>query len=403
MFSLRAERILAAPPWENWPKGSWPHGLLAVRLVEGDPDAFLHLATYLRDRLGLPAGSGDACRMALQALGLPEPGAAAPSHLRIRSEEPLALAARKVVAQQVLKMRANIRGTLEDLDPEYLHDLRVATRRFRSALRLFVDVVGPSRCDSLRAELGWIGQVLGRVRDLDVFRINLQAQAQRLAEASAIAGLLVEELGRQRGPARDALVAALTSRRFASLMRRLEALAASSPPRGPRGGHGIPVAGAAPALIRKAQKRVLRLGRSIGPESPAADLHRLRILFKRLRYACEFFREAFVDPVSGSDPLSDYIQAMVRFQDCLGEHQDAVTAMARIQELAKESVQSATVAPAHLLDLGALIQVQREIARDRRGRLAKLWSRFDRRSIRKHLAAIGGAPHPPPSEDARLG
>ena len=49
-----------------------------------------------------------------------------------------------------------------------------------------------------------------------------------------------------------------------------------------------------------------------------------------------------------------------------------------------------------LLDLGALIQVQREIARDRRGRLAKLWGRFDRRSVRKGLAALGRAAQPPP-------
>ena len=345
VLALRVERFVAAPPWESWPKGAWPHGLLTVRLLEGDPDAFLHFATYLRDRLGLPAGGGDACRVALHALGLPEPGVPVPPHLRVHLEEVLAVAARKVVGQQVLKMRANIRGTLEDLDPEYLHDLRVATRRLRSALRLFADVVGPRRCDALRAELNWIGGLSGAVRDLDVFRLNLQGQAQRLAEAGAIAGLLAEELGRQRGPARDALVAALASRRFASLMRRLEALAASPPPRGPRGAEGIPVAAAAPALIRKAQKRVLRLGRAIGPDSPAADLHRLRILFKRLRYACEFFSEAFLDPVSGADPLADYIRAMTRFQDCLGEHQDAVMAMARIQGLATEAVQRERTRP----------------------------------------------------------
>ena len=395
-FSLRAERFLAAPPWEGLPKGEWPHGLLTVRLLEGDPDAFLHLTTYVRDRLGLPTACGDACRMALQSLNLPEPGAPAPPHLRIRSEDPLALAARKVVAKHALKMRANIRGALDDLDPEYLHDLRVATRRLRSALRLFADVLGPKRCDSLRAELSWIGGLSGAVRDLDVFRVNLQGQAQRLGEAGAIAGQLAEELARQRRPARDALVAALTSRRFAALMRRLEALATAPPPRRPRGAQGAPVAAAAPTLMRKAQKRVLQLGRAVGPESPAADLHRLRILFKRLRYACEFFREAFADPVSGSDPLSNYIQAMVRFQDCLGEYQDAVTAMARIQGLAKEAVESGALFPERLLDLGALIQVQREIARDRRGRLAKLWSRFDRRSVRTRLTNLGLATQPPP-------
>jgi len=207
---------------------------------------------------------------------------------------------------------------------------------------------------------------------------------------SAMSLLLAEELGRQRVPEREALGAALVSRRFRDLMRRLDALASSPPPRLPRGVQGVPVTQAAPALIGKAQKRVLKLGRIIGPDSPATDLHRLRILFKRLRYACEFFQEAFADPASGTDPLADHLQAMVRFQDCLGEHQDAVVAMDRIQDLVKEMVRRGTLAPERLLDLGGLIQVQREIVRDRHGRLAKLWARFDRSSVRRRPAALGG-------------
>jgi CHAD domain-containing protein len=387
---LRVERFTAAPPREAWPKGSWPHGRLSVRLLDGDPAEFLHIVTYLRDRLGLPAGAGDACGAALQSLSVPEPGAPVPAHLSIRPEDSQALAGRKVVGQQALKMKANVNGTLEDLDPEYLHDLRVAIRRLRSALRLFAEVLGPRRCDSLRVELNWIAQLLGAVRDLDVFILNLREQAQRLGEAGVIAEILAEELGRQRAPAREALASGLAARRFRDLMRRLETLASSPPPRHHGGAKSLPVAKAAPALIRKAQRRVLKLGRTIGPGSAAADLHRLRILFKRLRYASEFFREAFADPASDTDPLADYIQAMVRFQDCLGEHQDAVVAMARIQELVTEMVERGALAPERLLDLGGLIQVQREIARDRRGRLAKLWAKFDRRSVRRRLAALGG-------------
>ena len=390
VLSLRVERFAAAPPREAWPKGSSPHGLLSVRLLEGDPAEFLHIVTYLRDRLGLPTGAGDACGAALQTLGIPDPGAPVPAHLSIGPEDSQALAGRKVVGQQAVKMKANVTGTLEDLDPEYLHDLRVAIRRLRSALRLFAEVLGPRRCDSLRVELSWIAQLLGDVRDLDVFILNLREQAQRLGEAGVIAEILAEELGRRRAPAREALARGLTSRRFRDLARRLETLASSPPPRHPSSAQGVPVSQAASTLIRKAQRRVLKLGRTIGPDSAAADLHRLRILFKRLRYACEFFREAFTDPASGSNPLADYIQAMVRFQDCLGEHQDAVVAMVRIQELVTEMVERGALAPERLLDLGGLIQVQREIARDRRGRLAKLWAKFDRRSVRRRLAALGG-------------
>ena len=392
VLAFRAERFIAAPPREGWPKGARSIGLLTVRLVEGDADAFLRVITDLRDRLGLSAAAGDACRVALLTLNLSEPGAPLPDHLRIRLDDTLAVAARKVLGQQTVKMRANIAGTIEGEDPEYLHDLRVATRRLRSALRLFSGVLGPRRSDALRRDLGWMAQHLGTVRDLDVFILNLREQARRLGEADAIAALLTAELVRRRQPARVALEAALTSRRFHALMRRLDALASSPPPRPHPGAHGLPVAEIGPVLLEKAQKWVLRLGRTVGPDSPAADLHRLRILCKRLRYACEFFREAFGDPASGTDPLADYIRTMVRFQDCLGEHQDAVTAIGRIQDLAKEMVHHEQVGPEALLQLGGLIQVQRDIARKRRGRLIKLWARFDRRSVRKHLGALNATP-----------
>lgn len=386
---LRVQRFASAPPGEEWPKGAWPHGLLTIQHLEGEPGEFLHITTYLRDRLHLPAGSGDACGVALQALDITEPCAPVPPHLVLHAADPLALAGRKVVGQQILKMKANVKGAIEDLDPEYLHDLRVATRRLRSALRLFASVLGPRRSDSLRVELNWIARLLGAVRDLDVFILNLRAQARRLGEAGTVAETLAGEMERQRAPEHAALASALTSRRFRELLRRLERLAASPPPRGP-GAQAAPVTQAAPILIRRAQKRVLKLGRTIGPDSPPSDVHRLRILFKRLRYTCEFFREAFTDTASDTDPLADYIRVMVRFQDCLGEHQDAVVAMARIQELANGMVERGTLAPERLLDLGSLIQVQREIARDCRSRLGKLWTQFDRPSVRRHLAALSG-------------
>ncbi len=400
-LALRAERFRAALPREAWPRKRGLQGLLSVRPLAGNPDAFLHLTTYLRDRLNLPVSPDDTYQLALRTLGIPEPGAPVPAHLRLRLEDPLVMAGRKVVAQQTLRIQANLHGALEDVEPEYLHDLRVATRRLRSALRLFAGVLGPRRSESLRLELRWIGRLLGDVRDLDVFILNLQTQAQRLGESGAIVELLVAELRRQRLPARQILEAALVSRRFSSLVRRLETLGASPPPRRPRGDGGLQVAQAAPALIRKAWKRVLALGRAIGPDSPATDLHRLRILFKRLRYACEFFREAFVDPASGEDPLGDEIQAMVRFQDCLGEHQDAVVAITRIQDLAQGMVQSSTLTPQQQLDLGGLIQVQREIVRERRDRFVRLWARFDKRSARKRLAALEGRmPSEPSREEA---
>ena len=260
VLAFRAERFVAAPPREGWPKGSRSIGILTVRLVEGDADVFLRVIPDLRDRLRLSEAAGDVCHVALLALNLSEPGAPLPDHLRMRLDDTLAAAARKVLGQQAMRIRANIAGTIEGEDPEYLHDLRVATRRLRSALRLFAGVLGARRSDALRRGLGWVAQRLGTVRDLDVFILNLREQAQRLGGADAIAALLTAELARQRQPARVALEAALTSRRFQALMCRLDTLASSPPPRPHPGAHGLLVAEIGPALLEEAQKRVLRLG-----------------------------------------------------------------------------------------------------------------------------------------------
>jgi CHAD domain-containing protein len=375
----------AAPPVRTRTK------LLTLTFEAGEEVCLQHAGSYLRDRLGLRPEERDLIGLSLHALSRPEPGGPVPEALRVRAEDTLALAARKLVGQQALKMRANTEGTIEDLDPEYLHDLRVAARRLRSVLRLFGEPLGSRRAESLKLELAWIGRVLGAVRDLDVFILNLRTQSERLGDAGAIATVLAGELERRRAPAREHLESGLRGRRYARLLERFESLAASPVPKRPSPAAARPVAAEGPEIIRRAQRRVLNLGRGVTDKTEAPVLHRLRILFKRLRYACEFFRDAF------GEELEPYIRAMVRFQDCLGEHQDAVVAMLRIRQLADEMVREGLIPQSSLLDLGSLLQVQREIARGRRRKLAELWGEFDKASVRRiprKLArgAAGGGP-----------
>jgi CHAD domain-containing protein len=356
-------------------------GLLTLRLVEGEAAEVGHLAVYLRDHLGFALERRDRGALALEALGRTEPGGHAPRELLIAGTDTLAVAARKVVGQQLLKIRANSEGTLLDLDPEYLHDMRVGTRRLRSALRVFGPALGTRRAESLRLELGWLARLLGEVRDLDVFIAGLHGQAARLGEAKRIAETLERELVARRAPALEALQVALRGRRYEALLRRVAALAASTVPKRPGGPAALTAAESAPPFLAKAHKRVVKQGRLAVPSGEAPALHRLRILFKRLRYASEFFAPAVGERL---DPL---IKAMVRFQDCLGEHQDAVVAAGRIEALARELAARGDLPVESLLDLGGLIQVQREIARARRDKLAGLWAQFDRASVKKCLAA----------------
>ncbi len=67
------------------------------------------------------------------------------------------------------------------LDPENVHQARVATRQLRSDLRAFRSMLDAAWCDHLRQELAWLGQALGAVRDGDVLLTGLRNLGGRLA------------------------------------------------------------------------------------------------------------------------------------------------------------------------------------------------------------------------------
>ena len=88
----------------------------------------------------------------------------------------------------------NVPGTLDDLDTEFLHDLRVAIRRARSVLRELKRVHDPAAAE-LRDELKWAQPLTGPMRDLDV----------QLLEWGDLVALLPEDrAGRARAAARAA-------------------------------------------------------------------------------------------------------------------------------------------------------------------------------------------------------
>src|SRR5208337_559682 len=94
------------------------------------------------------------------------------------------------------------------------------------------------------------------------------------------------------------------------------------------------------------------------------ELHRIRILFKRLRYMCEFFRPLLGEEATG------LIGSFVGFQDCLGLHQDAATALHMLAGFLAELPPDGRP-DGFLLSMGAMLQVQRDIQKEQRERFAR--------------------------------
>jgi CHAD domain-containing protein len=256
--------------------------------------------------------------------------------------------------------------------------MRVAVRRTRSALRLFTAELGPARAGSLREELRWLGGLLGAVRDLDVFLAGLDAIAPGAAAPPAALDALREQVASLREEHRTHLVRALQSTRYNRLLSRVQSIAR---PRGTRATAGPTVSQAAPEMVSRAVGRALKAARALGPDPHPEALHRLRILFKRARYACEFFREPF------GGPMEAFIPEAVGFQDLLGALQDAQVAAQRVRWAAGVLHGAGRIDLEGSLGLGALIQAYIEEGRRNRRSFLKQWD-GSHRALRRLRAEI---------------
>jgi CHAD domain-containing protein len=275
----------------------------------------------------------------------------------LRPGDTLGAAARKIVLKQAARVRKHAPGTLEGRDPEALHDLRVATRRLRFALRLFAPWMPPGRADRLRADLRRVALALGRVRDLDVFLQALPARMDRAGLADEQRTGISTALRRRRAVGRAALVRMLNGRRFKALVLVLE--------RVPLAGAEGPARNEGDRMLRAALRKLRGWGRR-ADLSQAEDLHRLRILCKRLRYTAEYFRDLYGRAFDGA------IARLIRLQDCLGAYQDAVAGAALLDDLLKNRDGPYSMRDA----VGRLQAVLRQERGLQREAFAELWGEF---------------------------
>jgi CHAD domain-containing protein len=318
-------------------------------------------------------------RLRVAGAGAPDP---TPKHIRAlgpRAIEPPEVAPEPLLPAALAKevIKYNLAESVANLlqhdplvrtgrDPEAVHQARVATRKLRSNLRTFGPLLDVEWTEPLRSELGWIATGLGAVRDKEVLLERLQERAKSLPStdnrsASALLHLLEVEIDKLRGE----LASDLDSQRYVDLVERLVE-SAHSPATLPDAEQ--PAATMLPALATTPWRRLRSAVRRLGVAPTDPELHRIRILAKRARYAAEA-----VAPVAGPDAAA-FAKAAAKLQTVLGEHQDSVTSQAWLRA-AKVSGRRAFVA-------GELIALERIAANEARVAWPRAWQSLDRKKLR---------------------
>lgn len=258
------------------------------------------------------------------------PKAVKADHLKLSKRMGVEQAFQAIARNCIGQIQSNETGVARGQDPEFLHQMRIGLRRLDAAFALFADVLQAP--PSIAHELEWLMDQLGPVRDWDVF---LASTLPQVAEAMNRPGPLgsVTAAAREKSAALHAqAAAAVSSARFAKLLRALENWIEQ---RGWR--DDVPAKGKAQlkmrvidfagAILEQQQQRLLRRGRKL-KDADQDRRHRVRMAAKRARYAAEFFASLYP-----GKRVRPYVQALTRVQDELGWLNDAAVANRLLDDL----------------------------------------------------------------------
>ncbi len=241
----------------------------------------------------------------------------------IHLHDSMAKAAIKTFQYHFKKMKLNDAGTYRGEDIIYLHDMRVATRRMRTAYRVFESYIHKETMRPSLNVLKKTGKILGAVRDLDVFRENFEHYAAT-NHVVIHSSTLTSAWNSAYTLARNHLIEYLASNRYLafrkSFDKKLYSIVYANQ-------NSPTVAEQVWITLEGQRQQVITYYQQIEQIKPIPMhcYHQLRVYLKFFRYSVEYFRKIL--GVQGEEVITE----TKVIQDHLGALQDAVVARKQIK------------------------------------------------------------------------
>ncbi len=249
--------------------------------------------------------------------------------------------------------------------PEPVHQMRVAVRRLRSAIKVFRPALASTEIAVADKGLKALAAKLAPARDWDVFVTETAVPARAAFAAERRLERLLAAAERRRRACHEELQRYLASADFRRLGIELACLAI--------GPVGIPpVEATEPAMplrefaaqtLGKRHGRLAEIDDRLSTLDPAA-LHAIRLQAKRLRYTAEIFASMYPGKATHR-----FLRRLSRLQDCLGKLNDGAVAQHLLGELPNGS---------HAFATGLVLGFVGGGSQKTRGRIDRAWERFHR-------------------------
>lgn len=273
----------------------------------------------------------------------------------------------RAIARSVRQLILELPRARLGLDPEGIHQARVATRRLRSDLRTFKSLLDGDWVAEVTPRLRELAGDLGGVRDADVLHELLRDTIYEHPEIDPeAASEILELLLAQRAEAMNVLERYLNRVGAAQLMDELVAAAADPPTTAEA---DQPARWQLPILVIKRWRKLDDAVAELGERPHVEDRHRARIVAKRARYAADAVKPAF------GGKTHRFARSLARLQDTLGELNDAVVAEAWLDAHMAQLSPEAAYAAGRLAEVFSTMSVADDDWR-------KVWSKAKRRRPR---------------------
>lgn len=304
---------------------------IEIELISGETSELFAFALTLAERVAVfPAPLSKADRGYALFLQTPlSPARATPVSLSVEMTPREAF--RAIALACLDHLQRNHAAALASDDPEYIHQMRVALRRLRAALRLFRPLLPTDFEARLMPLVRELMTPLGKARDVDVLLAEIAHPVLAALPDEPRLAALVGVITERRHALRREAMRLLGAPRYGTIVLSMLALVHGiSAPAEAASTDGAPASLSqfAHQRLRRLRKKALDLARQADAAKPET-LHALRIGIKRLRYAQEFFA-----PLAARKATRRLLDRLAALQETLGQINDLANAGALLMECA---------------------------------------------------------------------
>jgi inorganic triphosphatase YgiF len=263
--------------------------------------------------------------------------------IKLRSKDSANDTLKRIVQACLIQLQGNQDMVLHGHDIEGVHQMRVALRRLRSALKLFNQILHQQIAENILQDLIWITNTLGTARDIDVFISQTlpPIMAQMPNQSSLV--LLMKKARQERKSAYVNVREAITSQRYQHLLLALGFWLEKQSNQDKKI-KKLTIAEIAKPMLATCHEQLIKSGHNLKQATPD-ERHRIRIAAKKLRYLVEFF--ASIYSTKKTNPFINYLSQL---QDQLGIMNDISVTSALLEKLLGEKPSKELMTAKHIID-----------------------------------------------------